>query len=40
MVYADPVSASDLGSITLYATAYIVVVLGIALSVFRSKDLQ
>jgi ABC-type transport system involved in multi-copper enzyme maturation permease subunit len=40
VVYANPVSASDLGWITLYAGAYIVVVLGIALSVFRSKDLQ
>jgi ABC-type transport system involved in multi-copper enzyme maturation permease subunit len=40
VVYADPVSASDLGWIALYAGAYIVVALGIALSVFRSKDLQ
>jgi ABC-type transport system involved in multi-copper enzyme maturation permease subunit len=40
VVYAEPVSASDLGWIALYASAYIVVVLGLALSVFRSKDLQ
>jgi ABC-type transport system involved in multi-copper enzyme maturation permease subunit len=39
VVHFDPVAASDLGWITLYAAAYMAVVLGLALTVFRSRDL-
>jgi len=39
VVHFDPVAASDLGWITLYAAAYGGVVLGLALTVFRSRDL-
>ena len=39
VVHFDPVPASDLGWITLYAVAYLGVVLGLALTVFRSRDL-
>ena len=39
VVHFDPVPGSDLGWITLYAAAYLAVVLGIALTVFRSRDL-
>jgi len=40
VVYGDPVHASDLGWIALYAAAYVGVVLGLAFAAFRSKDLQ
>jgi ABC-type transport system involved in multi-copper enzyme maturation permease subunit len=39
VVHFDPVAFSDLGWITLYAAAYVGVVLGLALTVFRSRDL-
>ena len=39
VVHFDPVPFSDLGWITLYAAAYVGVVLGLALNVFRSRDL-
>jgi ABC-type transport system involved in multi-copper enzyme maturation permease subunit len=39
VVHFDPVSAGDLGWITLYAVAYLAVVLGLALTVFRSREL-
>lgn len=39
VVHFDPVSFSDLGWLTLYAAAYLGVVLGLALNVFRSRDL-
>jgi ABC-type transport system involved in multi-copper enzyme maturation permease subunit len=38
VVHFDPVSAGDLGWITLYAVAYLAVVLGLALTVFRSRE--
>ena len=39
VVHFDPVPFSDLGWISLYATAYLGVVLALALAVFRSRDL-
>jgi ABC-type transport system involved in multi-copper enzyme maturation permease subunit len=39
VVHFDPVPLADLGWITLYAVAYLVVVLSLALSVFRSREL-
>ena len=39
VVHFVPVSSADLGWITAYAAAYIAVVLGLALVVFRSRDL-
>lgn len=39
VVHFDPVAVADLGWITLYAAAYLGVVLGLALTVFRSRDL-
>jgi ABC-type transport system involved in multi-copper enzyme maturation permease subunit len=39
VVHFEPIAASDLGWITLYAAAYVAVVLGLALTVFRSRDL-
>ena len=38
VVHFDPVSATDLAWITLYAAAYLIVVLGLALTVFRSRE--
>lgn len=38
IVHFDPVSAGDLAWITLYAVAYLGVVLGLALIVFRSRE--
>ena len=39
VVHFDPVPLADLGWITFYAAAYLAVVLGLALAVFRSRDL-
>ncbi|HKN47031.1 MAG TPA: hypothetical protein VJ144_03580, partial [Candidatus Polarisedimenticolia bacterium] len=39
VVHFVPVAASDLGWITLYAAVYLAVVVGLALAVFRSRDL-
>jgi ABC-type transport system involved in multi-copper enzyme maturation permease subunit len=38
VVHFEPVSAGDLAWITLYAAAYLAVVLGLALGVFRSRE--
>jgi len=38
VVHFDPVSAADLAWISLYALAYVGVVLGLALTVFRSRE--
>lgn len=40
VTHGDPVPMGDLAVVTLYATVYIALVLGAALSVFRSRDLQ
>lgn len=40
VVYGDPVSASHLWFVTLYAAAYVLVLLGAAHLRFRSRDLQ
>jgi hypothetical protein len=39
VVHFDTVTGADLGWITVYAAAYVAVVLGLALTVFRSRDL-
>jgi hypothetical protein len=38
VAYGDPVPLNVLGWVTLYALAYIVLVLGLGLKVFRSRD--
>jgi ABC-type transport system involved in multi-copper enzyme maturation permease subunit len=38
VVYGDPVSAGDLAWVSAYAAAYIGVLLGIALTIFRRRD--
>jgi ABC-type transport system involved in multi-copper enzyme maturation permease subunit len=40
VAYGDPVPAADLAWVTVYAAAYVVVVLGLGLASFRSRDFQ
>jgi Cu-processing system permease protein len=40
VVYGDPVSSSVLAWVTLYAALYMILVLGVGLIVFRSRDFQ
>ena len=40
IVYGDPVAAADLGWASLYAAVYTTLALGLALLVFRRRDLQ
>jgi ABC-type transport system involved in multi-copper enzyme maturation permease subunit len=40
VVYGDPVAAGDLFWITAYGVLYVAVVLGVALTAFRSKELN
>jgi ABC-type transport system involved in multi-copper enzyme maturation permease subunit len=38
VVYGDPVAAAELGWLTLYAAAYVGVLLGVSLAAFRRRD--